>query len=136
MPDFVGAELEFMSLLTRKEAYASTRRWAHRRRVTIHAEQTFLRDHLGRWQRALCRDISKHIAEEGPEHPAGRVYASVAHICEQFIEDELRRFSVKPLRLTQRMLGNREAFTCPLAAPATEEEHPFPEDVMSASANE
>lgn len=111
--DFIGSELEFMSMLARKEAYAATRNWTRRLQVTEQAETSFLRDHLGRWDRTLCTDIETALADDGDA--TARFYTVLAQLCEQFVEDELRRFRVRPLRLKQRMLGDREPMTCPLA---------------------
>ncbi len=118
MQDFLGTELEFMSLLSRKEAYAAARHWSHRRKVTVDAERMFLRDHLGRWDRAICKSIEQHVAQD---HAAtGAVYAEAARLCSRFVDEEVRRFQVRPLRLTQRMVGNTEPMDCPFAAPDEE----------------
>lgn len=118
--DFIGSELEFMSLLTRKEAYAGTRRWTRHLQVTEQAETAFLRDHLGRWVRTLCSDLNNALV--GDDDATAAYYRVLAAMCEQFVEDDLRRFRVRPLRLKQRMLGDREPMVCPLApdVPATE----------------
>lgn len=120
MQDYIGSELEFMSLLSRNEAYATARHWTRRREVTIDAERTFLRDHLGRWERTLCADLERVLADD---HDAtAHFYTLLARFCERFVEDELRMFHVKPLRLKQRMLGDREPMTCPLAPDVPEAE--------------
>lgn len=119
MTDFLGTELEFMSLLSRKEAYASIRNWKRRREVTLDAERSFLRDHLGRWERVICKEIVDHTDQDtGPGEDA---YGLVARLTTRFVGDDVRRFQVHPLRLTQRMLGNQEPLSCPFAAPADED---------------
>ena len=40
---------------------------------------------------------------------------TLASFCERFVEGELKMFHVKPLRLKQRMVGEREPMNCPLA---------------------
>lgn len=111
--DYLGTELEFMAYLARKEAYAAARNWKHRRRLTLEAERSFLRDHLGRWERAVCRDVTNHTAQEARRNIAASFYGAVASVSMQYVEDELRRFGAKPLRLTQRMTGNDEPVACP-----------------------
>lgn len=122
LQDFLGTELEFMSYLARKEAYATARNWKHRRQLTIEAERTFLHDHLGRWEKAVCKDVSDHTAVEGAANAAARFYGAVASLCVHHVEDELRRFGTKPLRLTQRMVGNDDPIACPFATADAEDE--------------
>jgi len=120
MNDYIGSELEFMSLITRSEAYATARNWTRRREVAIDAERGFLRDHLGRWERTLCADLERVLADDHDD--TARFYTLLAQLCERFVEGELRMFHVKPLRLKQRMTTEREPMNCPLApdVPAAE----------------
>ncbi len=128
MTDFLGTELEFMSLLSRKEAYAIARGWNKRREVTLDAERSFLRDHLGRWERAICGEISAHTEQDSG--PAEDVYGLAARLATRFISDDVRRFQARPLRLTQRMLGNDEPLACPFAAP-DDGDRPIVEDLAA-----
>ena len=114
MTDFLGTELEFMSLLSRKEAYAIARGWKKRREVTLDAERSFLNDHLGRWERAICGEIVTHVEQDSG--PAEAAYGAAARLATRFISDDVRRFRAHPLRLTQRMLGSDEPIACPFAA--------------------
>lgn len=120
MNDYIGSELEFMTLLTRNEAYATARNWTRRREVTLDAQRGFLRDHLGRWERTLCADLERVLVDD---HDAtARFYTLLAQLCERFVEGELRMFHVKPLRLKQRMTSEREPMSCPLAPDVPEAE--------------
>jgi len=121
LQDFLGTELEFMAYLSRKEAYAAARNWRHRRQLTVDAERSFLHDHLGRWEKAVCKDVTEHTAVEG-ESDAAAFYGATAALCVRWVEDELRRFGTKPLRLTQRMVGNDEPVACPFAVASDEDE--------------
>lgn len=120
MHDYIGSELEFMSVLTRSEAYATARRWTRRREVTIDAERSFLRDHLGRWERTLCADLERALSTD--DDATAHFYVTLASFCERFVEGELKMFHVKPLRLKQRMVGEREPMNCPLAPDVPEAE--------------
>ena len=128
MTDFLGTELEFMSLLSRKEAYAVMRGWKKRREVTLDAERSFLRDHLGRWERAICGEISAHTEQDSG--PAEGLYGLAARLATRFIGDDVRRFQARPLRLTQRTLGNQEPLTCPFAV-TDEDDPPIVEDLAA-----
>lgn len=115
--DFIGTECEFMSLLSRMEGYAGARRWTRRREVALDAQRAFLRDHLGRWERALVGDMRKATVD--PQRPEQRFFTLAAELCERFVEDDLRRFQARPLRLKQRMLADRSALDCPVAPPVS-----------------
>ncbi|MGE0227144.1 MAG: molecular chaperone [Dehalococcoidia bacterium] len=120
MNDYIGSELEFMTLLTRSEAYATARHWTRRREVTLDAERGFLRDHLGRWERTLAADVERVLADD---HDAtAHFFRLLAALLERFVEGELRMFHVKPLRLKQRMTSDREPMACPLAPDVPEAE--------------
>lgn len=118
MTDHLGTELEFMALLTRKEAYAEARGWKRRRATTVDAERSFLRDHLGRWERAICREVVEHVQQDGGAEEAA--YGVTARIATRWVSADVRRLGVHPLRLTQRLLGNQEPVECPFA-PQVEE---------------
>jgi TorA maturation chaperone TorD len=66
--DHVGLELEFMSLLTLKEAYAIAEGWQEPLEVTRAAQQRFIQDHLGTWidaftsQLRLCEPHPFYVA--------------------------------------------------------------------------
>ena len=111
--DFIGSEMEFMSLLTRKEAYADSRHWTRRLQTAEQAQTTFLRDHLGRWTRTLCTDLAGAL--ESDDDATAHFYRTLGTLCQEFVEDELRRFRIRPLRLKHRMIGDREPASCPLA---------------------
>ncbi|HRC63074.1 MAG TPA: molecular chaperone TorD family protein [Dehalococcoidia bacterium] len=118
--DYIGSELEFMSLLTRNEAYATARHWTRRRDVALDAQRSFLRDHLGRWERTLCGDVDRVLADDNDA--TAHFYRLLGALCERFVEGELRMFHVKPLRLKQRMTTEREPMSCPLAPDVPEAE--------------
>jgi len=106
MPDFIATELEFMSLLCRKEALAVSRGWAEQAAVTAQAEADFLRDHLGRWVGALCGGIRRETADRPG---AATFYRALAELCRLFVESEVTTFGVNPARLERQMTGASDA---------------------------
>lgn len=106
MPDFIGTELEFMSLLCRKEAYAASRGWAERAGVAAAAERDFLRDHLGRWVAAFCGGVRRETADRPG---AAAFYRALAELCERFVEAEIAAFGVSPVRLERQMTAASDA---------------------------
>lgn len=81
MPDFVGTELEFMALVTRKQVYATARSWPTRRALAIDAAHDFLNTHLSRWVHAFAQDVRAATDESS----AGHYFAAVARMLEQFV---------------------------------------------------
>jgi hypothetical protein len=99
MPDFVGTELEFLAMVTRREAYAALRGWANRRKVARESAQAFMQTHLGRWVNAFAADLR----EETAESPAGRFYSVIARLLEQFVVMDVAASGVLPAALTARV---------------------------------
>lgn len=66
-PDDVSVELEFMSFLCRKQAYAIERMGAPRVRQATRAQRMFLTEHLGRWAQALGQRTAA-MAQPGRFH--------------------------------------------------------------------
>lgn len=83
LPDHIGAELEFLSLLLVKEADARGRGAAEEAAVAADAARKFFADHLGRWARAFCqrlRDATRH-----------QFYAAAAGLLQGFLDAEASR---------------------------------------------
>lgn len=88
-PDHLCFELEFMTVLTAKEAYALDRRlagdeWA----ICRDAQRQFLREHLGRWMPAFCRRLQATTTEP--------TLKALADFTRAFIETECARHGVAP----------------------------------------
>lgn len=94
LPDFVGAELEFMAFLVVKEAYAAHRGWRQKQLLCLEAQAKFLEDHAGRWLPLFCR----RLAQEG-----GAFYGAAAEICQRFLRAEVARLGVRPRPPVQRL---------------------------------
>ncbi len=108
--DHLGAELEFLSLLLVKEAYALTQGWRSRRAVTMAAIGAFLDYHLGRWIAPLCRAIR---ASDAPP-----LYRQMAALLETAVTEECRLRRLHPTAteaVPARDAMQDESFSCPRA---------------------
>lgn len=59
-PDHVSLELEFVSYLYAKEAYALEQGWTRRARLCRAARERFLREHLGSWLPKFAERLEQH----------------------------------------------------------------------------
>jgi putative dimethyl sulfoxide reductase chaperone len=122
LPDFIATELEFVSLLLRKQVYALAEGWTEQYELAGSAASSFLEDHLGRWSSRFCRDVAEEAGDE-----AG-FYIAAARLCDRFVAEEVRRSGVRPDVVRSRIiaLDDTEAFQCGLAPaePETEPETP------------
>lgn len=87
--DHVSIELEFMSVLTAKEAYAVE--YHHdpdQHAVLRDAQKKFLREHLGRWAPAFTRRLSR-MAE-------GNAFGALANFTREFMALECAAFGIAP----------------------------------------
>lgn len=111
LPDHLGAELEFYSLLQLKDAWA---RDSHRRplsAITREAARTFLARHLGRWVGAL--------AESAAQYRAASPYFETVDLAAALVEMEMRRLRISTEPVLGRISGDamqEEEFACPRAA--------------------
>jgi TorA maturation chaperone TorD len=111
MEDHVAAELEFMSALAIKEAWALGQHDADALEVTRDAEAAFVRDHLGTWAGAFARELQ--AATPLP------FYVTAAEVLAAWVEAELAALGVEPARAEgPDAPADEECFTCPMAGPA------------------
>lgn len=89
-PDHLSVELEFMSILALKEAYAAERGIAEHSEVCIDAQRSFLQDHLGCWINLFVERIGQ-TASEGPYH-------TIAGIAADMINADIARLGAHPQR--------------------------------------
>jgi DMSO reductase family type II enzyme chaperone len=88
-PDHIGMELEFMSVLAAKEAYALEYQLdVDLPAICRDAQKKFLREHLGRWSPAFARRLARVAADEA--------LASLAEFLRGFIATECARFGLTP----------------------------------------
>lgn len=112
-PDYLGTELEFMSLLHLKIAYAMQRRQTEQMQITRAAMARFLEDHLGRWVGAL------HMALQ--EAGAAPAYLALARLLSRAVEVDAHRLGVAPSQASHGTAADPvglDALACPLAEQA------------------
>jgi TorA maturation chaperone TorD len=112
LPDHIGAELEFMSVLALKEAHALAEGDAEALEVTRAAAIAFLRDHLGRWAERFADDIVQAT-------PA-RCYRAVATVLATWIRTEIAALGVVAVPVYPAQdcpPDDPEPFTCPMVSP-------------------
>ena len=87
--DHISIELEFMSVLAAKEAYAIEHNFDDEQTTLVRdAQKKFLREHLGRWTPAFTRRLSR-IAGDGS-------LGALANFTCEFITADCVRFNVTP----------------------------------------
>jgi TorA maturation chaperone TorD len=124
MEDHIATELEFMSVLALKEAYAIAQDDADGAAVIRAAQVAFLGDHLGRWGEAFAARLAATTTLP--------YYGATARLLGAWLAADLDALDVKPRRLSSLAdpgpLG-ADTFTCPMAEPEpdlptpTEENH-------------
>jgi len=96
--DHISVELEFMYVLTHKEAYALARDAVDKAQLCAETQVGFLQEHLGRWGPLFARLL-------GNKADAG-LYQAVAHALEAFFALELERFGLDPVPPRRPPLGS------------------------------
>jgi TorA maturation chaperone TorD len=111
-PDHAGCELEFLSFLALRRAEAERAGDAEHAAVCRDAEEAFLRDHLGRWFPAFCREVAAAAGE-----PVHRLLALAG---ERLVVAELARRGIEPSPVAGRRRFSVEAdeLTCGGGEPA------------------
>jgi DMSO reductase family type II enzyme chaperone len=88
-PDHIGMELEFMSVLAAREAYAHEHQLDdEQRELCRDAQKKFLREHLGRWSPAFARRLVRAATNE--------TLAALAGFTRDFVAAECARFGLQP----------------------------------------
>lgn len=94
--DHVSVEMEFMHLLTLKEAYARLNHQGEDKVLLCRqAQEAFLANHLANWVKAFTNRLMKRTANS-------EVYASVSLLLGVYMDEEFKRFGLdsSPLRPT------------------------------------
>jgi DMSO reductase family type II enzyme chaperone len=107
MEDHVAAELEFMSALAVKEAWALGEHDGDGLEVTRAAEVAFLRDHLGAWASAFARAVQSVTPLP--------FYVAAADVLAAWVEADGAALGIEPTRLEDAdPVVEEEGFTCPM----------------------
>jgi len=104
--DHIGCELEFVELLSLKEAYALERQDGEMLEITAQAERSFLRRHLGRFGRAFGASLAREDNEG--------FYGALGDFCQAFLAAECARLGV-PLGPAVLQLSEGEPDNIPMA---------------------
>lgn len=113
--DHIAAELEFMSVLALKEAFALGEGHADGLEVTRRAEASYLDDHLGRWAGAFAGALR--------EATALPYYAAIADLVSAWLAAECEAAGVAPApptRCAPQASAEDDVFRCPMVAEADE----------------
>jgi nitrate reductase assembly molybdenum cofactor insertion protein NarJ len=84
-PDYISSELEFMRLLTIKEAKALMNNEAVNAEICLSAQKKFLNIHLGRWIQSLSQIADSFV-----------FYSILCRFLNAWIDAECRYLSVRP----------------------------------------
>jgi DMSO reductase family type II enzyme chaperone len=108
--DHLLSELEFMSVLCLKEAYALYAELDEALEITRGAQKKFLEDHLAAWI-----DVwAKHLGEHDP----ATFYRALATTLRSLMRSEVERLQLKPAQIVARAedhVAGGDAFICPHA---------------------
>lgn len=86
--DHLSMELEFMSVLTMKEAYANEKMpGGEQLDLCRDAQKKFLREHLGSWTPAFCRRLARSWK--------GGILEALAELLRKFIEQECATLEIR-----------------------------------------
>jgi nitrate reductase assembly molybdenum cofactor insertion protein NarJ len=87
--DYISIELEFMSVLAAKEAYALEHQLDDGQAALCRqAQKIFLREHLGRWTPAFTRRLARMAGDNA--------LGALANFTREFINEDCTRFKVPP----------------------------------------
>jgi putative dimethyl sulfoxide reductase chaperone len=103
-PDFLATELEFMYVLTLKEAYAGSQGQEEAIQLCRDAQRMFLADHLGKWVGVFADALEKAAIERLLPVSANSPYGPLARLAQRFIEAECTSLGITPARLKPQEL--------------------------------
>lgn len=109
-PDHISVELEFMYVLTYKEAYARLHHGSEKARLCRIVQRKFMEDHLGCWAPGFAELLAR-TAKDGH-------LAAVASLMETFLHQEQALLRARPETVAGRRpvaAPDPDEFTCPMA---------------------
>lgn len=116
--DFISMELEFMSYLALKEAYAHERGEDEHLEICIDTQREFLRDHLGRWMSIFTKILANSTENA--------FYLQLGKLTEGFVALEAQALSIDIKKVDRPWNGLNEVpapfgcDSCVLAQPKTD----------------
>ncbi len=87
-PDHITVELEFMQVVTAKEAFAHLHHGPEKARLCRVVQRKFMGDHLGRWGQQFAQQLERQA-------PAG-YFQALAGLIDVFIETDVSYLRAKP----------------------------------------
>jgi TorA maturation chaperone TorD len=87
-PDHISIELEFMHLVTCKEAFAQLHHGPEKARLCRVVQRKFMKDHLGRWGQQFAQQLERQA-------PAG-YFRALASLLDAFLATEVGYLRAKP----------------------------------------
>jgi TorA maturation chaperone TorD len=119
--DHIATELEFMSLLAVKEAWALAEGHHEQAEISRDAAVAFLTDHLGRWAAAFATTLA--------ETSALPYYRAVAGLLDTWVSDDALGLgaTLTPLATAPGDRAEADSFDCPLTTDPTLETDPTPD---------
>ncbi len=87
-PDHIAVELEFMCVLTLKEAYALEQGSEENAAVCSEAQSKFIAEHPGKWFSLFAQSLKLNVEPDGP-------YLPLAQFATQYLQFEANRLGVK-----------------------------------------
>lgn len=108
MEDHIAAQLEFMSVLALKEAWALAEGLAGPLAVTRDAQSGFLAQHLGRWAPAFAARVTE-LAAPG-------LYPAAVGALSAWLADDCARLGIVAAPLDGVQESEPGVFTCPMVA--------------------
>lgn len=105
MPDHIAIELEFLSLITLKEAYGIERGIRDMVEVCVLAKKKFLKDHIGRWAGLFCKNLIKRTTKDS--------YRNLALLTSSFIEEQMKFYDITAEPVERILRESSEPINCP-----------------------
>jgi putative dimethyl sulfoxide reductase chaperone len=118
-PDDIATELEFMSLITRKEAYALVQDWDERAAIARDGGRRFMELHLGRWTSAFATDLcgrADEAAATRDDPQAAAWFHAVGDLLQVAVASDMASLRIYPSMLTTRYMDpDADSLVCPMA---------------------
>jgi DMSO reductase family type II enzyme chaperone len=112
--DHIVPELEFMSALALKEAWARGERDRDGVDIIGNAARTFLTDHLGRWAECFAAELEAATPVS--------FYVAAARALAAWVDADVRAVDATPVKPQRRAAGDllqSDTFSCPMAPEVT-----------------